>query len=272
MEIESTTLEERGVSAAQRRAEIRRKKLLMNSEQRMNRIVGFNKNDGENTEAQRVTEPRFHLDLDRNECFTPSVSTKRVSPFVSEARSEVSVLDERREEEGEETERGVRLRPRGETSSEERSRSPRRGLNTYLSRFDDAIKLRGQLTNEKASQESGADADEFDSFRLFRLFGSVVLAVCVRLFVCHYLSIFAPFLTLELAYMGLYKYFPKVDRKMKTTVLSAALLLSGIPAEVISRSAETYRTMGDVFSDLCVYFFTFITFHEIITAFSSQST
>ncbi|XP_053505556.1 calcium signal-modulating cyclophilin ligand [Ictalurus furcatus] len=272
MEAEISTPEERGVSAAQRRAEIRRRKLLMNSEQRMNRIVGFNKNDGENSEVQRVTEPRFHLDLDRNECFSSSVSTKRVSPFVSEARSDGSVLDERREEEGEDTERGVRLRPRGETSSEERSRSPRRGINTYLSRFDDAIKLRGQLTSEKASQESSTDVDEFDSFRLFRLLGSVVLAVCVRIFVCHYLSIFAPFLTLELAYMGLYKYFPKVDRKMKTTVLSAALLLSGIPAEVISRSAETYRTMGDVFSDLCVYFFTFITCHEIITAFSSHST
>lgn len=243
----------------------------MNSEQRMNRIVGFNKNDAENSEAQRVTEPRFHLDLDRNDCFSPSVSTKRVSPFVSESRSEGSVLDERREE-VEETERGVRLRPRGETSNEERSRSPRRGLNAYLSRFDDAIKLRGQLSNEKTAQENGSDVEEFDSFRLFRLLGSVVLAVCVRIFACHYLSIFAPFLTLELAYMGLYKYFPKVERKMKTTVLSAALLLSGIPAEVINRSADTYRTMGDVFSDLCVYFFTFITCHEIVTAFSSQST
>lgn len=134
-----------------------------------------------------MTEPRFHLDLDNSECFPTSVSTRRVSPFVSEARSEGSVLDERREEEGEETERGVRLRPRGETSSEERSCSPRRGLNTYLSRFDDAIKLRGQLASEKASQESGTDEEEFDSFRLFRLLGSVVLAVCVRIFVCHYL-------------------------------------------------------------------------------------
>lgn len=49
MEAEISTPEERGVSAAQRRAEIRRRKLLMNSEQRMNRIVGFNKNDGENS-------------------------------------------------------------------------------------------------------------------------------------------------------------------------------------------------------------------------------
>ena len=31
------------VSAAQRRAEIRRRKLLMNSEDRMNRITGFTK-------------------------------------------------------------------------------------------------------------------------------------------------------------------------------------------------------------------------------------
>ncbi|TSL04226.1 putative ATP-dependent RNA helicase DDX46 [Bagarius yarrelli] len=208
MEAESSTPEERGVSAAQRRAEIRRRKLLMNSEQRMNRIVGFNKNDAENNEAQRVTEPRFHLDLDRSDCFSPPVSNKRASPFVSEARSEGSVLDERRDE-VEETERGVRLRPRGETSNEERSRSPRRGLNAYLSRFDDAIKLRGQLSNEKTSQENGSDVDEFDPFRLFRLLGSVVLAVCVRVFACHHLSIFAPFLTLELAYMGLYKYFPK---------------------------------------------------------------
>lgn len=110
-----------------------------------------------------------------------------MSPYVSEVRSEGSILDERKEEDVEETERGVRLRPRGETSSEERSCSPRRGLNTYLSRFDDAMKLRGQLANEKASQENGAEVEEFDSFRLFRLLGSVVLAVCVRVFVCHYL-------------------------------------------------------------------------------------
>ena len=36
------------VSAAQRRAEMRRRKLLMNSEDRMNRIVGYSKNDPEN--------------------------------------------------------------------------------------------------------------------------------------------------------------------------------------------------------------------------------
>lgn len=57
---------------------------------------------------------------------------------------------------------------------------------------------------------------------------------------------------------------------MKTTVLTAALLLSGIPAEVISRSMDTYSKMGDVFTDLCVYFFTFIFCHELILVFGSE--
>ncbi|KAI4881480.1 hypothetical protein NFI96_012224 [Prochilodus magdalenae] len=266
-------------SAAQRRAESRRRRLLQNSEQRMNRIVGFNKSDSDSSEARRAMEPRFHLDLDRNETWSP-VSTKRLSPCVSEAGGSSSTpcetpnrrgspLPDSREDMGEEW--GVWQRPRRELSSDEHSRSPRRGLKKYLSRFDDAMKLRGQLANEKAAQDSSTDPEELDSFRLFRLTGSILLAIFVRIFVCQYLSIFAPFLTLELAYMGLYKYFPKVEKKIKTTVLTAALLLSGIPAEVINHSMDTYRKMGDVFADLCAYFFTFIMCHELILLFGSES-
>lgn len=40
--------EEKAMSAAQKRAEIRRRKLLLNSEERMNRIVGCTKNGSEN--------------------------------------------------------------------------------------------------------------------------------------------------------------------------------------------------------------------------------
>lgn len=54
------------------------------------------------------------------------------------------------------------------------------------------------------------------------------------------------------------------EKKVKTTVLTAALLLSGIPAEVINRSMDTYSKMGEVFTDLCVYFFTFIFCHEVL--------
>ncbi|NXI32768.1 CAMLG protein, partial [Sterrhoptilus dennistouni] len=164
----------------------------------------------------------------------------------------------------------LRHRPRGELPSEAAPRPPRHGLEQYLSRFDEALKLRNQLMSEKPSQENGNAAEEFDSFRIFRLVGCALLAIGVRAFVCKYLSIFAPFLTLQLAYMGLSKYFPKCEKKVKTTVLTAALLLSGIPAEVISRSMDTYSKMGDVFTDLCVYFFTFIFCHELTLVFGSE--
>ncbi|XP_030649620.1 guided entry of tail-anchored proteins factor CAMLG isoform X2 [Chanos chanos] len=273
-------------TAAQKRAEIRRRKLLMNSEDRMNKIVGMSKHEGENNASGRVREPRFHLDLDRNETSSPSISSKRLSPYLSEtvgSSGTPSGTPERRGSpqpessevlsggvRGEDVARGGQQRPWGELSGDEHSRGPRRRLQKYLSRFDDAVKLRGQIANEKTAQGGNSDPEELDSFRLFRLVGSVTLALFVRIFVCKYLSIFAPFLTLELAYMGLHNYFPKVEKKATTTVLTAALLLSGIPAEVINRSMDTYRKMGDVFADLCVYFFTFILCHELLLLFGSE--
>ncbi|XP_037605129.1 calcium signal-modulating cyclophilin ligand [Sebastes umbrosus] len=277
------------VTAAQRRAEIRRRKLLMNSEDRMNRIVGFTKNEAAEQSAGallRPTEPRFHLDLDRTEPWSSSSSSPRPSPFLPEAsglgsRSHGATPERRGSPlpdcsgslggSLEDDIGGIRQRPRGERAPDDLSGSPRRGLQKYLSRFDDAMKLRTQLANEQPAQEGGSEAEEFDPFRIFRLIGSVLLAVFVRVFVCKFLSIFAPFLTLELAYMGLSKYFPKVEKKAQTTVLTAALLLSGIPAEVINRSMDTYRRMGDVFADLCVYFFTFILSHEILLLFDSET-
>ncbi|XP_005170390.1 guided entry of tail-anchored proteins factor CAMLG isoform X1 [Danio rerio] len=240
-------------SAAQRRAEIRRRKLLNNSEDRMNRIVGFSKSDADSGERGVGV---LHLDLDHPEW---SSSSKRASPADSGVCESVS-------------ERGVESAAvRSLSADGERSASPRRGLQAYLSRFDDAMKLRGQLANEKAAQDSGAQPEELDAFRIFRTTASVTFAVFVRIFVCQYLSIFAPFLTLELGFMGLHKYFPKVEKKPQTTMLTAALLLSGIPAEVISRSMDTYRKMSDVFSDLCVYFFSFIMSHELLLLFGSHT-
>ena len=54
-------------------------------------------------------------------------------------------------------------------------------------------------------------------------------------------------------------------------MLTAALLLSGIPSEVINRSMDTYRRMGDVFADLCTYFFTFILSNEILLLIGSET-
>ncbi|XP_015204908.1 guided entry of tail-anchored proteins factor CAMLG [Lepisosteus oculatus] len=272
------------MSASKRRAEIRRRKLLMNSEDRMNRIMGFNKSDVDANDDRHTLEPRVPLDHGRAEPRSLSAQSKRLPVFQSEMgvsnhhgdvpERQGSPLRECRDPAGRsgegESAGEVRQRSRADVPSDGIPRSPRRGLQQYLSRFDEAMKLRSQLISEKPAQENGSGPEELDAFRVFRLIGSVMLAITVRVFVCKYLSIFAPFLTLQLAYMGLYKYFPKSEKKMKTTVLTAALLLSGIPAEVINRSMDTYSKMGDVFTDLCVYFFTFIVCHEILILLGSE--
>ncbi|KPP59867.1 calcium signal-modulating cyclophilin ligand-like [Scleropages formosus] len=288
-EVGQSGSEERStISASKRRAEIRRRKLLMNSEDRMNRIMGFsggNKEDGDAATKGHALEPRLHIDLDRTDAWSTAVPSKRLPQFPSDGGGSSIRLSEGLEMKGplptekrdiqgggieDEGPGELRQRPRGELPADGLSRSPRRGLQQYLSRFDEAMKLRDHLSSEKPTQESSSGPEELEAFRLFRLVGCVVLAVVVRVFVCKYLSIFAPFLTLQLAYMGLYKYFPKSEKKTKTTVLTAALLLSGIPAEVINRSMDTYRKMGDVFTDLCVYFFTFIVSHELLVLFGSE--
>ncbi|XP_077402041.1 guided entry of tail-anchored proteins factor CAMLG [Vanacampus margaritifer] len=268
------------LSTAQRRAEIRRRKLLMNSEDRMNRIVGYAKNEADNNGGSPrrppQPQPRFHLDLDRTEARSSSQPSPRPSPFLPDSLGlSLGATPERRDSPlppddaatADSHLRGVRQRSKTELAAGD---DPS-GLHHYLSRFDDAMKLRGQLANEKPAQDSEADGEEFDPFAVFRLLCSVLLALFVRVFVCKYLSIFAPFLTLELAFMGLSKYFPKVEKKAQTTVLTAALLLSGIPAEVINRSMDTYRRMGDVFADLCAYFFTFVLTHQVLLLAGSEA-
>ncbi|XP_051834145.1 guided entry of tail-anchored proteins factor CAMLG [Antechinus flavipes] len=272
------------LSASQRRAELRRRKLLLNSEQRINRIMGFHRS-GSATEEEVNTESK-QRDIDKlNSLAVPSVS-KRVVLGDSTSTGTVDHQSGTTEIKGTQlvdkkdslinppessNDGNLELRHRKrDLTTETVQRSSQHGLDQYLSRFDEAMKLRKQLISEKPSQENGSTGEEFDTFRIFRLVGCALLALGVRAFVCKYLSIFAPFLTLQLAFMGLSKYFPKSEKKVKTTVLTAALLLSGIPAEVISRSMDTYSKMGDVFTDLCVYFFTFIFCHELLVFWGSE--
>ncbi|XP_067423148.1 guided entry of tail-anchored proteins factor CAMLG [Emydura macquarii macquarii] len=272
-----------GLSVSQRRAELRRRKLLLNSEERINRIMGFHRPGGAK-DNESHTESKLQHEQDKpNSLPIPSVSKRVVlgdsvcnlagtsdhTSGILELKGDKKDLFSKTPELGNDGTSELWHRSRGDLASDAAQRAPRHGLDQYLSRFDEAMKLRNQLMNEKPSQENGNAVEEFDSFRIFRLVGCALLAIGVRAFVCKYLSIFAPFLTLQLAYMGLSKYFPKSEKKMKTTVLTAALLLSGIPAEVISRSMDTYSKMGDIFTDLCVYFFTFIFCHELLGFFGS---
>lgn len=66
-----TTSEEKtgsSMSAAQRRAEMRRRKLLLNSEDRLNRIVGYAKNGSDNNgrKSQRVNCRALHVNSAQN--------------------------------------------------------------------------------------------------------------------------------------------------------------------------------------------------------------
>lgn len=276
-----------GLSASQRRAELRRRKLLMNSEQRINRIMGFHR-PGSGAEEENQTKSKSQESDKLNSLSVPSVSKRvvlgdSVSGGTGTTEQPRGVADVQGTQLGDKLDSFIqpaecssndggelRQRSRGDPTAGAAQRASHHGLEQYLSRFEEAMKLRKQLSSEKPSQEDGSTAEEFDSFRIFRLVGCALLALAVRAFVCKYLSIFAPFLTLQLAYMGLYKYFPKGEKKVKTTVLAAALLLSGIPAEVINRSMETYSKMGEVFTDLCVYFFTFIFCHELLDYWGSE--
>ncbi|KAH1166138.1 guided entry of tail-anchored proteins factor CAMLG isoform X1 [Mauremys mutica] len=272
------------LSVSQRRAELRRRKLLMNSEERINRIMGFHRPGGVRDDESHTESKLQHEQDKSNSLPIPAISKRIVlgdsvcnlagtsdqTSGIIELKGDKKDLFGKTPELGNNGTSDLRHRSRGDLASEASQRAPRHGLDQYLSRFDEAMKLRNQLMNEKPSQENGNAVEEFDSFRIFRLVGCALLAIGVRAFVCKYLSIFAPFLTLQLAYMGLSKYFPKSEKKMKTTVLTAALLLSGIPAEVISRSMDTYSKMGDIFTDLCVYFFTFIFCHELLGFFGSE--
>lgn len=145
--------------------------------------------------SRRSTEPHFHLDLDRTESVSSSSSPK---PSTAHGSRSHSATPERRASplpgfseslsgSLEDDLSGIRKRTRGDRLSDDLNSSPRPGLQKYLSRFDDAMKLRGQLANEKPVQDRGSDSDEFDPFVVFRLVGSVLLAVFVRLFVCKYL-------------------------------------------------------------------------------------
>ncbi|XP_012506759.1 PREDICTED: calcium signal-modulating cyclophilin ligand [Propithecus coquereli] len=215
-----------GLSASQRRAELRRRKLLMNSEQRINRIMGFHRPAG-GAEEESQTKSKQQDSDKLNSLSVPSVSKRVVlgdSVSTGTTDQQGAVAEVKGTQVGDKLDSFVkppecnndvnlelRQRNRGDLTADTGQRGSRHGLEQYLSRFEEAMKLRKQLISEKPNQEDGSTTEEFDSFRIFRLVGCALLALGVRAFVCKYLSIFAPFLTLQLAYMGLYKYFPKVN-------------------------------------------------------------
>lgn len=176
-----------GLSASQRRAELRRRKLLMNSEQRINRIMGFHRpGSGAEEENQTKSKP---LDSDiLNPLGVPSVSKRvvlgdsvdgGVTDYQPSGGADIrgaqlgDKLDSFIKAPECSSKDGVELRQRnrGDLTADSAPRGSHHGLEQYLSRFEEAMKLRKQLISEKPSQEDGRTTEEFDSFRIFRLVG-----------------------------------------------------------------------------------------------------
>ncbi|KAG8579172.1 hypothetical protein GDO81_010741 [Engystomops pustulosus] len=239
------------MTASQRKAEIRRRKLINNSEERMNRIMGIHKPPGnvEECEMEQCGYPgSLKVQPSLTELGTILVGDNKTSSdqpwgIADGIESYTAPADSGQSSDLKKD--GSVLKKKKDVTIE----STPQGLNQYITRFDEAMKLRNQLGSEKPAPENGSGVEELDSFSIFRLVGSAILALTVRLFVCKYLG----------------------EKKTKTTVLTAALLLSGIPSEVISRSLDTYGKMVEVFTELCVYFFTFIFCHELLLYFGTEN-
>ncbi|CAI9531393.1 unnamed protein product [Staurois parvus] len=165
-----------GMSASQRRAEIRRRKLMSNSEERMNRIMGIHKPaSSDELRIDRLDKPNS-LPLQsslskRGTVFSGDTGTSSehscgegMAAYVEDFSKS---SDFRKDSNG--------LRNRADLTSE----STPRGLNQYLTRFDEAMKLRNQLNSEKPVPDSSNGVDEMDAFRIFRLVGSAILAVFI---------------------------------------------------------------------------------------------
>ncbi|CAJ0922272.1 unnamed protein product [Ranitomeya imitator] len=183
------------MTASQRRAEIRRRKLMSNSEERMNRIMGIHKpaSSGaslvavEDLRMERVNkpDPPLHPSLTKlGSVLVGGNCTSSGHPCGSGDGMEsdtVERTDLTKNSEFKKDSNGLRNR------TDVTLDSTPRGLNQYITRFDEAMKLRNQLSSEKPTPENGSGVEEMDSFRIFRLAGSALLALTVRLFVCKYL-------------------------------------------------------------------------------------
>lgn len=171
------------------------------------------------------SETKLQLEQDKPICLPAPVSKRVVlgdtvcnlsgtadhTSSLAEHKGEKIDLFSKTHEVGSDGSSELRQRNRGELLDVPQ-RAPRHGLDQYLSRFDEAMKLRNQLMNEKPSQENGSVVEEFDSFHIFRLVGCALLAIGVRVFVCKYLVrfliffiffIFLPFFVLVVLLAGL---------------------------------------------------------------------
>ncbi|XP_078469429.1 guided entry of tail-anchored proteins factor CAMLG isoform X2 [Lampetra planeri] len=218
------------VESVRLRAERRRNRLLQNPEERMRKILGHG--DMKARDTGRLQDPEKEEGI-KGDVSPPQTLPKMHTKEQNEEKGGSPTHPAHATEHS--TTPRLRLpRTRGPSRAElgERSlgggQTPPSGLENYFAQLDQVLRAEGyggggggtaegffrRRKEVGGGVEEEDEEDEGEVFRLLRLLCSAMLALFVRIFVVQYLSIFAPFLTLQVALMGIGKFFPQYERRV----------------------------------------------------------
>ncbi|XP_078731437.1 guided entry of tail-anchored proteins factor CAMLG [Lampetra fluviatilis] len=220
------------VESVRLRAERRRNRLLQNPEERMRKILGHGDMKARDTGRLQDPEKEGGEEGIKGDVSPPQTLPKMQTKEQNEEKGGSPTHPAHATEHS--TTPRLRLpRTRGPSRAElgERSlgggQTPPSGLENYFAQLDQVLRAEGYGGGGGTAEgffrrrkevgggvEEEDEEDEGEVFRLLRLLCSAMLALFVRIFVVQYLSIFAPFLTLQVALMGIGKFFPQYERRV----------------------------------------------------------
>uniref|UniRef100_UPI00358E8D44 guided entry of tail-anchored proteins factor CAMLG n=1 Tax=Myxine glutinosa TaxID=7769 RepID=UPI00358E8D44 len=224
--------------AIRRKAELRRRKLLLQSEDRMKRILGVKCG---NSQAKKLCpeEPLEEPSAVDTGCdflgsCTGSESQFGVEPPFPQLRLSPDNLS-----------------PAWTPEQSDGQPSPRPGVPS---------------SEEHDARDLGQSIVRPGVLKPLRLLLSIVVAVIARLFFTSYTSLFVPFLNLEMVLFAV--RILRSEPPSQSSLVEAAFALSGLGPHLVNRIGSVGRCLADITSDLCVYFFFFLLCHQL-AAFES---
>lgn len=296
-----------------RRREIRKKKILENSDARWKKILGHEKPNGSSLDEEGATV----LESSEESRLTPpDLQTKSPMPLESSLETEeqsrrsysfgevtlTELLKERGEEEEEKTEPHCQTTSLTPRLGESRTRSLDETANGSATWLSSAPQLQPQRSASYSFPKKVSDTESRSYSRckldvrdddgplgwlleflgpsgpsLVRAWLLGLVATGVRLWLalgaawCGLQTILLPFCLFETAIYGYPKFLTRVSSSQHgpclpsppLSLLTAAMVLCGVPAVVASRTIACVQVLTDLAVDLAVYTFSFVVFHVI---------
>ncbi|XP_046553557.1 guided entry of tail-anchored proteins factor CAMLG-like [Haliotis rubra] len=245
------------------RREARRRKILQNSENRLNRLLG----KPIDSELDESSSP---VSTDESERTTPSPTTPSTEPDVLQGTPQVS------ESPGDD----------GDTSSPSRSSSsvpegtmvhPRPSLSSVRAApAVSPVRVAGTSGSGQSTQSKKQITQEtaglLQILENLRLGSCVIVAFFIRWVlssgygVFYVQSIFLPFVLLQVGlYSFHYTYMKDVALPHNSSLMSGALVLSGIKPEFVAVFNRTMGYFTAVTEDFALYLFTFLICNAVMT-------